>query len=84
MREEDLKFVKTCDFAPEQYDVFDEYGKTVAYVRIRYGSIWVYCPNVSGEEVYVASTTGYGFLDDSERESIMDSVKEAICNWWNS
>lgn len=42
MKEKDIKlhFVKTCEFCPEQYDVFYN-DKCIAYVRLRFGHLSV-------------------------------------------
>ena len=45
-----LKFVNEGSYAPEQYDVFDDIG-IIAYVRYRYGKLWVEYPWVNGEEI---------------------------------
>lgn len=41
----------TCSACPEQYDVFDENDKQVAYVRLRHGVLRVVVPDCGGEEV---------------------------------
>ena len=44
-------FVQTCEACPEQYDVF--YGvDQVGYVRIRYGVLSLYYPDVNGSMIY--------------------------------
>ena len=46
-----LEFKLTCWACPEQYDVYREDGQ-VAYVRLRYGRLTVYTPDVGGILVY--------------------------------
>lgn len=76
-------FVCTCECCPEQYDVYDENNTLVAYVRLRYGSLYAYCPCVSGVEVYYASTgrgdhcTG-SFKNDHERKYHLAKIARAI------
>ena len=39
---------------PEEYYVFDEDGKQVAYVHLRYGYLTAKCPDVGGVPIYCA------------------------------
>ena len=48
-----LNFIKTCSACPEQYDVKDEQGNIVGYVRLRYGELICKYPDVSGEVIYL-------------------------------
>lgn len=48
-----LKFTLTCYACPEQYDVVDlGTGNTVAYVRLRWGSLTVRVPDHRGDLIY--------------------------------
>ena len=47
-----LEFRMTCIACPEQYDVFDEEGIQVAYIRLRYGYLSVDIPDCDGETIY--------------------------------
>lgn len=47
------KFVQTCNACPEQYDVFIG-NKLVGYVRLRWGTLRAYYPDVMGKTVYTA------------------------------
>lgn len=59
---------KTCEMCPEQYDVLDRQGNTIAYMRLRHGYFEVTCPDVNGAVVYAANTKGDGcFYDDDEK-----------------
>ena len=37
-----LELIKTCSVCPEQYDVLDEKGKYVGYIRFRFGELEVH------------------------------------------
>ncbi len=71
------RLVQTCGACPEQYDVFDEYGQ-VGYLRLRHGYFAATYPDITGEEVYSASTQGDGMFEDSEREYHLSRALEAI------
>lgn len=47
-----LDFIETCSACPEQYDVKDERGNMVGYVRLRYGGLTCEYPEVGGELIY--------------------------------
>lgn len=49
-----LKFVKTSDACPEQYDVYNSHGTKVAYIRLRFGffTCSLRYNNVQGRTVY--------------------------------
>lgn len=80
----ELNFVKTCDECPEQYDVFDEDGYRVAYVRLRQGWLSVECPtNIITDDnvIFGMSTEGDVSLTSRERPIVMDMVKSVINHW---
>ena len=52
MYKEKLTFKLTCKACPEQYDVFDEEDRQVAYVRLRFGVLRVDIPNVGDINIY--------------------------------
>ena len=73
-------FKQTCSACPEQYDVFDEEGKQVAYVRLRWGGLSACCPDVGGTYIYSA---GIGndcgcFRTDDERMKHLRKIAERI------
>lgn len=47
-----LNFIETCSACPEQYNVKDEQGNMVGYVRLRYGGLTCEYPDVGGELIY--------------------------------
>lgn len=64
-----FKLKQTCGACPEQYDVYDEEGNQVGYLRLRWGYFYAQC-YVSPEHhpiVYESDTIGEGSFDDSER-----------------
>lgn len=61
------RLVLTCGACPEQYDVFDEAGKTVGYMRLRHGNFTVSYPDVGGETVHAARPQGDGIFTARER-----------------
>ena len=75
-------WVKTCDACPEQYDILDENGKTIAYVRARWGIIYCDCPDVMGDRVFSESfsVNDYAgcFEDDEHRSRYFHRIEDAI------
>ena len=67
-----LKFVNEGSYAPEQYDVFDDIG-IIAYVRYRYGKLWVEYPWVNGEEIIFEEIGG-------KYQGAFDFIREVINN----
>lgn len=47
-----LRFELTCGACPEQYDVYDEDNKQVAYIRLRWGNLRVDYPDYMGTTIY--------------------------------
>jgi hypothetical protein len=73
-----IKFVKTCDACPEQYEAFDEKGKQVGYLRLRHGHFRVDYPQHAGETIYEANPQGDGIFDDEERDFFLQQAYNAI------
>jgi hypothetical protein len=63
-----MKLVQTCGACPEQYDVYDEGGNQIGYMRLRYGHFSVSYGGPGGPIVYEATTIGDGIFDPSERD----------------
>lgn len=53
-----LKFLLTCYMCPEQYDVLDENGCIVGYVRLRHGYLSCDFPHCGGFTIYGADIGG--------------------------
>ena len=47
-----LNFVQVSKRYPEAYDVFDNNGKQVGHVRLRWGCLSCHYPNAKGERIY--------------------------------
>lgn len=76
-----LEFENCGTFCPEQYDVWDENGNMVGYVRLRWGGLTCEYPDVGGEYIYHASIgdgwTG-GFEDDEQRMFHLNAIANKI------
>lgn len=82
MKPSDIKLIQTSSAMPEQYDAQYE-GKTVGYLRLRWGRFYVTCPDVSGHVVYEAEH-GHdmtGSFEDGEREAYLNEARKAIARW---
>ena len=79
-----IKLVRTCICCPEQYDAEDEEGKTVGYLRLRYGNFTVQCPDVGGTLVYQASPKGDGIFEEDEQEFYLSQALSAINKYYTN
>ena len=78
-----MKFIKTCNWCPEQYDIFDE-EKQVAYMRVKYGICECYVPDADGTIVYLSYIKGRGeFIDDEERQLHFKNAAKCIQNYYD-
>lgn len=75
------KLVLTCRACPEQYDVYDDEGNQVAYLRLRHGSFTVECPDVGGTLVYQVNTFGDGGFEDTERFEHLEKAIALVQRW---
>lgn len=79
-------FVQTCCSCPEQYDVFDENGKQVCYIRLRWGSLYAQYPDVGGVDIYEASVgdgwTG-NFPSEQERQRHLRAIAKEVDKYVN-
>jgi len=74
-----LNFNKTCDGCPEQYDVYDENGRYVAYIRLRWGHLRV--DDDMGNTIYSHDFEECykGWFDtDEEREAYLGLIGTKI------
>lgn len=81
-----LDFVCTCFACPEQYDVYDENGNIVGYVRLRYGNLTCKYPDIGGELIYEASIGGGlcgRFESDEQREEHLNNIAVRIIKKMN-
>ena len=84
MKASDIHLVQTCSMCPEQYDVKDQDGNMLGYLRLRWGQFTVQCPDYGGETVYSAEPNGDGMFDDEEREMYLTCAKYAIAEYWSN
>lgn len=79
-----LRFEQTCGACPEQYDVFDDEGKQVAYVRLRWGRLRVDVPDCGGETIlsHRFDDPWKGCFDLDERAYWMGTVNDAIVGYY--
>lgn len=73
-----MKLVQTCSACPEQYDVFNEAGAQVGYLRLRHGLFTASVPDAGGIDVYVASPNGDGVFESDERDGYIRAALAAI------
>lgn len=75
-----LRFVLTCPYCPEQYDVYHGH-RQVGYVRLRHSRLRVDYPTCAGETVfqcpYGNSDTGM-FLNDEDRMEYLEKIAVII------
>lgn len=72
------RLVLTCLACPEQYDVFDQSGNMVAYLRLRHGRFTVTVPDVGGKLILSVTTDGDGAFTRQERMKKLNLAIEAI------
>jgi hypothetical protein len=68
-------FDQTCPAAPVQYDVYDQDGRQIAYLRERHEKLRCDYPDHDGQTIYRA----YGYLDD-HLNKIIRTLKLQILN----
>lgn len=76
-----LNFIKTSEVCPEQYDVFDQKGNMVGYVRLRWGALSCAYPDFGGKMIYSASV-GCGwdgsFKSENQRQFFLKTIAKRI------
>lgn len=75
-------FDKTCSACPEQYDVYDQKGQMVAYLRLRHGHFRVDVPDCGGDTIYEASPEGDGLFTNDERMKYLNEAVAAIQDYY--
>lgn len=80
------EFSVGCFACPEQYDVFDCDGNLVAYIRLRYGKLKCYVPDVGGELIYQKQfdhpLLGI-FPDEQERVNSLTTIANVIKEYYS-
>lgn len=82
----DIDLEQTCAACPEQYDAYARGLVQVGYLRLRWGSFTVSCPDYGGEVVYSADIgSGWSgcFRSGSERVHHLNKARKAIAKWVN-
>ena len=85
-----LKYKWECltEACPEQYDVFDEQGRQVAYVRARWGRVTASCPDFGGYMVFDDDFADDGmsgcFKDTDQRNQYQRLIEDAIDGYYVS
>lgn len=86
---ENLELFKTCSACPEQYDVLDEKGKYVGYIRFRFGELEVH-PVKDNEPDWKVNLLSrsvnddlLGVIPDGVRKEWMKESKQAILNYYD-
>lgn len=80
-------FYLTCSACPEQYDVIDTEGKILAYVRLRYGKLKVYVPDVGGELLYQKNYDEDflgTFPSDQERKDQLEIIAQKLKEYYEA
>lgn len=84
-----LELIKTCSACPEQYDVLDEHGKYVGYIRFRFGELEVHPikDNEPDWELYLLSRSVnddlLGVIPDGVRKEWLEESKQAILDYYD-
>lgn len=76
-----LEFILTCGACPEQYDVFDNNGNMVGYVRLRWGELTCEYPDVGGDVIYSADIGDYltgVFENEKQRMEHLNAIADEI------
>ena len=74
-------FKLTCFACPQQFDVYDQLGQMVAYLRLRHGTFRVTCPDYGGQVVYEVQTKGDGIFEKEEELPQLKKAVEKIQEW---
>ena len=87
MRIKNLYFECVGSVCPEQYDVYNKDEEQVGYVRLRWGELRCYFPDVNGEIIYLTSIgdglTGR-FENNEQRMKYLNIIADEINTYSNS
>ena len=81
----EIEFRMTCSACPEQYDVFDEDGNEIAYVRLRWGFLYCDCSDCGGDTVYefrFPDEYKGQFASEEERMLHLSRIRDEICRYY--
>ena len=82
MNLQDLYFIKTCEYAPEQYDVRLEDGTLVGYIRCRWDHIECHPYSLKTQEIKWKQML-YECTLDSISDDILVECGNKICQYHN-
>lgn len=77
------RLICTCSACPEQYDVFDNNGVQIGYLRLRHGYFRADVPECGDKTVYESHTKGDGIFDDDERDQELANAIAAIKDYYS-
>lgn len=69
--------IQTWHSAPEQYEVFKG-GKNVGYLRLKYGTLRVFYPGVTGNQIASFETKGYSSFEEEEKTEFLEKAVAEI------
>ena len=79
-----LRFEQTSKCCPEQYDVFDENNKQVAYIRLRSWTLFVYCPECFDICIYTETMNNRdNFGSEEERNNYLKMINDKILEFYD-
>lgn len=76
------KLVMTCSACPEQYNVFDNEGKQVAYLRLRHGWFRADVPTCGEKTIYESYPKGDGAFEPEERQEQLTKAILAVQSYY--
>ena len=74
----------TCGACPEQYDVYNESGRKVSYLRLRHGYFRCDVPDVFGTTIYDSNPEGNGAFTDEERPIELQNAVDSIDKFYDT
>lgn len=73
-----FRLVMTCDCFPEQYDVLDNHGDIVGYIRIRHCGCEMHAPDVDGPCIFDCDIMGLWGLTKEERLPVLTRAIDSL------
>ncbi len=88
LESDNFHYTMTSPMCPEQYDVYDINNPTdiVAYIRLRWGCLRVYCPDYDGELVFECEFAEDEYLgtfpSENERLETFSHIDDVLCKYY--
>lgn len=75
-----LTFIKTCTCCPEQYNIKDNKGNQIGYIRLRWGELTCKYPDVGGEIIYCDNVdNAFGCFEyEEQRKEYLNIIADRI------